>query len=135
MGVQTVDLQPGIQPNGLFWTTQIARRDFWSGQRRSGLNLKDQALVETFVFAGPNAVPALASMNLRWQRTSPEHARGSGAAAQPTDPDAFEGSFADAVCTGSLSGERLGFRFEMTNLTSEAYYASVGTEQNGAWLT
>lgn len=127
-------MQPGIQQNGLFWTTQIASNEFWSGRRRSGLRLRDQALVETFEFGGANAVPALASMDLKWERTSEEQARGSGASADPTAPDAFEGSFADAVCTGSVSAERLGFSFESSNLTSEGFYASVGTERNGAWL-
>ena len=134
MGLQTVDIQPGIQPNGLFWTTQIARSAFWSGRQRAGFRVNDLALVETFQFAGPNAVPALASMDLRWRRTSAEQARGNGSAADPAAPDAFEGSFADAVCTGSVSAERLGFSFEASNLTSESFYASVGTERNGVYL-
>ncbi len=128
-------MQPGIQPNGLFWTTQIRQSAFWSGRRRAALRLRDQPLVETFEFGGTNAVPATASMDLRWQRTSAEQARGSGAAADPAAPDAFEGSFADALCTGSVSAQRLGFSFESSNLTSVDYYASVGTEQNGAWLS
>ncbi len=127
-------MQPGIQPNGLFWTTQVRRNDFWSGPKRASLRLRDQPLVETFEFGGTNAVPATTSMDLGWRRTSGEHARGSGAAADPTAPDAFEGSFADAICTGSVSAERLGFSFTSSNLTSAGYYASVGSEKNGAWL-
>jgi len=127
-------MQPGIQPNGLFWTTQIQQTAFWSGYRRAALRLRDLPLVETFQFGGTNSVPATASMDLLWNRTSREHARGSGSAVDPTAPDAFEGSFADALCTGSVSARRLGFSFESTNLTSAGYYASVGTERNGAWL-
>lgn len=127
-------MQPGIQPNGLFWTTQVARSSFWSGRRRAGFRVRDLALVETFQFAGANAVPAQASLELSWRRTSAEQSRGSGASVDPSAPDAFEGSFADALCTGSVAAERLGFSFEATNLTSEAFYASIGTERNGVFL-
>ena len=128
-------MQPGIQPNGLFWTTQIPQKAFWSGQRFAGLGLSDRPLVETFEFGGANTVPATASMDLKWRRTSAEQARGEGTAVDPDHPSAFEGSFADAICTGSVSAERLGFSFESSNLTSTGYYASIGTERNGAWLS
>lgn len=104
-------------------------------RRTTQLRLTDLALVDTFEFGGPLAVPAQASCNLLWRESGPRTARGAGAAADPLTPGAFDGSFSDAVCTGWVKAERMGLTFESTDLTSAGYYASVGEEANGVFLT
>lgn len=135
LGSQIVDIQPGIQPNGLFWTTMINHHGYRPRKRTTQLRLTDLPLVETFQFGSPLGVPAQASCNLLWRETGPRTARGSGSAADPLAMDAFEGSFSDAVCTGWVKAERMGLTFESHDLTSAGYYASVGEEANGAFLS
>lgn len=128
-------MQPGIQPNGLFWTIQIPRRSFQAKGNRARLTLNDFPLVETFEFAGQHAVPATVSIDLEWISTSGRRARGKGSDVPPDAPGAFLGQFADASCTGSVSGKRMGFAFESGPLDASGFYASMGHERNGAWLT
>ena len=127
-------MQPGVQPNGLFWTTQLKRSDFHAKANKAHLKVKDLPLVESFEFFGPNQVPATASIDLTWTSTSGRKRRGKGTEVPPEDPAAFIGHFADAKCEGRISGHRMGFAYETGHLDSSGYYASMGHERNGAWL-
>lgn len=127
-------MHPGVQPNGLFWTTQLRRADFHAKGNKAKLKVKDLPLVESFEFFGPNQVPGTASIDLTWTSTSGRHRRGKGTEVSPEDPAAFIGHFADAKCEGHISADRMGFAFETGPLDATGYYASMGHERNGAWL-
>ena len=97
--------------------------------------LQDLPLVETFEFGGPLAVPAHVTMDIRWQATGDFVERGEGSAADPTSPAAFIGNFAEADCTGWVSGTETGFSFETGKLTAADFYAQMGEERNGSFLS
>lgn len=134
-GSQIVDIQPGIQPNGLFWTTQIPRSAFYARSNRAHLKLVDLPLVDTFQFGNANCVPATISLEVEWTSTATLQHRGKGTAVPPTDPAAFSATFATASSTGMVKGQRMGFGFEAHGLSSEGYYASMGHERNGVFLS
>jgi hypothetical protein len=93
-------------------------------------------VLDSFVFFGPNVVPAAVSFDLRWEATGPAVARGKGKAVAPTDPAAFLGEFAPARATGDCSGAELGFAFRSDPgaSTDPRGYAELGQERNGVFL-
>lgn len=130
-------MTPGIAPNGLFWTTALPGGSFrFRGDgTRASLSLRSFPLVDTIFYGNlANAMNAEVDVDIEWRATAPAVARGLGAEAEETDPGRFEGMFADAVCTGRVSGRRLGWSFRTKQLTSGGYYASLGQEKNGSYL-
>jgi hypothetical protein len=92
-------------------------------------------LIDSFVFAGANVIPATASFRVEWEATGPPEELGSGAAVPETDPAAFLGLFAPARAKGSFSGSELGFAFSSNpGASSDLGYAELGTERNGSFL-
>lgn len=128
---------PGILPNGLFWTMQLPRDAFvtYGRGQDARLVLRDLPLVDTFQVFGSLAIPAQVDVDVRWQATGDFTARGEGSAADPTSPAAFTGNFAEADCTGWVSGIETGFSFETGKLTAAGFFAEMGEEQNGAFLS
>lgn len=61
--------------------------------------------------------------------------RGEGAAADPTSPAAFLGQFAEARCSGRASAVETGFSFETGKLTADDFFAEIGDERNGIFLS
>ena len=135
-GSQVHDFSPGILPNRLFWTAQIRSHAFHVGRdgQVARLTLRGQPLVDTFVFGGPLAIAAQVNIDLRWQATGESIKRGKGAAVEPTSPAAFIGHFAEARCTGRVSGFETGFSFKAGELTAADFFAELGTERNGVFL-
>jgi hypothetical protein len=136
-GSQVNDLNPGILPNGLFWTAQIPSHAF--DVSRDGhiarLRLRAQPLVDNFTFGGPLAIAAQVNLDLRWQAISAPIERGKGAAVEPTSPAAFTGHFAEASCSGTVSGFETGFSFQTSKLTAADFFAEMGRERNGVFLS
>jgi hypothetical protein len=135
-GSQLHDLTPGILPNGLFWTAQLPPDafDVHDDGRVARLRLRDQPLVDTFQFPGPLAIAAQVNLDVRWQAISAPIERGKGAEVEPTSPAAFIGHFAEASCTGKVTGLETGFSFKTGELTAAAFFAELGTERNGVFL-
>ena len=130
-------MQPGIQPNGLFWTAQIHRRNFQMNRAgtKARLKVRNMPLSDSITFGGNAGLSASADITVDWETTGDPVQRGSGTnAASPEDQDAFLGMIADARCTARATAFRTGFSFRTNTLTSDGYYASLGTEQNGAFL-
>ena len=127
---------PGILPNGLFWTMQIPRDSFVTsnGGQEARLVLRNLPLVETFQVFGPLAIPGQVDMDVRWQATGDFVERGEGSEADPESPAAFSGNFAEADCTGWVSGIETGFSFDSGLLTATDFYAQMGPERNGSFL-
>jgi len=135
-GSQVSDLHAGILPNGLFWTAQIPGNAFQVSPdgRVASLTLRAQPLVETFVAGGPLAIAVQVDIDLLWQATVAPIKRGRGDAVEPTSPAAFIGRFAEALCTGTVSGFETGFSYKTGELTSADLFAELGPERNGVFL-
>jgi len=136
-GSQVHDMTPGILPNGLFWTTQLPNDAFevHDNGRVARLRRQEQPLVETFQFGGSLAIAAQVNIDVLWHATSAPVQRGTGASANPTSPEAFTGQFAEARCTGRVSGIETGFSFKTSQLTTADFFAEMGQEQNGVFLS
>lgn len=102
---------------------------------KAQLKIENMPLSESITFGGPAGISASADLVVTWTASGPAVERGSGADAEsPESPDAFRGLLAPANCTGRAKGWRTGFSFDTGQLTSDGYYATLGTEQNGAFL-
>jgi hypothetical protein len=130
-------LSPGTQPNGLFWTVQLPPDafDIRDGGRSARLRLGQQPMVDTFTIGGPLSIAAQVSLEVVWDATSEPIARGAGTAVDPTSPAAFSGDFAEARCRGKVSGFETGFAFETSTLTATDFFAEMGQERNGSFLS
>ena len=136
-GSRVHDLNPGTLPNGLFWTAQLPQGafDVHDDGRVARLRLRELPLVDTFVFAGPLAISAQVNIDVHWRATSEPITRGKGADVAPTSPAAFIGHFAEASCSGRVSGVETGFSFKTGELTADAFFAEMGRERNGVFLS
>jgi hypothetical protein len=131
------DIMPGVMPNGLFWTMQIPDHTFRvsNGGRVARLNMEGLPLVDTYQFGGSLNVPVILDLDLTWRGRGRPQPRGSGSSADAEAPDAFEGEFLDAVAGGRVSGWEPGVSFRSNRLTSTTFYASMGHERNGVYLS
>jgi hypothetical protein len=138
-GSRVHDLNPGTLPNGLFWTMQLPQDAFevHDDGRVARLKLRELPLVETFQFPGSLGILASVQVNIDvlWRATSNPVERGQGAAVDPTSPAAFIGHFAEASCSGRVSGVETGFSFKTGELTADAFFAEMGRERNGVFLS
>jgi hypothetical protein len=134
---QVHDLSPGTLPNGLFWTTQLPQDAFnvHDDGRVARLRLREQPLVDTFVFGGSLAIAAQVNIDVLWRATSDPVERGAGKGVDPTSPAAFTGHFAEASCSSRVSGVETGFSFKTGELTADAFFAEMGRERNGVFLS
>ena len=92
-------------------------------------------MVDTFTIGGPLGIAAQVSLDVVWGATSEPITRGKGTAADPTSPAAFSGDFAEASCRGRVSGFEVGFAFETGLLTATDFFAEIGQERNGSFLS
>ena len=129
-------MQPGIAPNGLFWTAQIPRSSFRINRknRSATLRVNKFPLVETYEAFGQMANPGLVNVTVRWTATGDPMTRGKGGDAPSDDPAAFLGEFRDAHVTARVEGYRPGLNFETDELSSDGFYANMGTMRNGSYL-
>lgn len=130
------DFNPGILPNGLFWTMSIPNDAFRvrRGGREARLRVRDIPVPDTFTFANNVSVAAQISADVRWRATSRRVRRGFGNTVPENDFGAFEGHFAEARCTGRASGAETGFSFKTDMLTEDGFFAELGPERNGSFL-
>lgn len=134
-GAQIHDYNPGIAPNGVFWTVPISP-DAISvnpGKGRASLVAENMAVPDygdfiSSIFPGVS-VPATVSFEVRWS--------GIESRANRREPDyGFAGEF---VVTGSSiewSAQQAGFSFQSDPAsTSTSLYAIVGHERNGVYFS
>jgi hypothetical protein len=136
-GSQVHDNNGGILASGLFWTLPVADHElrFSADGRYAALDVEGLEVIDSFVFAGPNATPATVSLHLRWAASGPLVDRGKGRTVAATDPAAFLGSFAPARSTAAIAGSEFGFSFRSNGLaTTDRTFAEIGRERNGAFL-
>ena len=92
-------------------------------------------LVDTIEIGAPIGLSSIVDLDIAWRATEAPQARGSGSAVDPTDPAAFSGQFAAATCRGTARAKRTGFSFNSLDLDATGFFAEIGTEQNGSFLT
>lgn len=107
----------------------------WYRGRVARLRLRDQPLVETFQFGSPLAISARVDVDIYWVRTGKPILRGEGTAVEPISAAAFLGEFAEARSFGWASAIETGFSFETGRLTADQYFAEMGPERNGVFLS
>jgi len=129
-------MNPGVLLNGLFWTTELPAGAFRvsGGGTRAALDVSSVALANTLVFAGDRAIASSVDVSVEWKATGPRELRGFGTDVPPDDQGAFLGLFAEASCSGTVSGRQTGFSFETGPLTSDTFFAQMGPERNGVFL-
>ena len=128
---------PGILPNGLFWTMQLSDDAFIVDRRNrsASLNLSDHPLTETFQLGGTDAIAAQVNVNVLWRATGDAKNRGKGLTVDPNSLAAFTGQFAKSRCTARISGSETGFSFQSGELTAQEFFAQIGQESNGSFLS
>lgn len=132
---QVHDYQPGVLPNGVFWTMAIPEDAFTVRRRRARLRLDHLPLCDSLFFGNPVGIASQVSLKVDWRATSGRVDRGEGAAVDPASPAAFLGHFSDADCTARVEGAETGFCFETVGkLDASGFFAEFGEQANGAFL-
>lgn len=131
------DFNPGILPNGLFWTMAIPSSGFSvaRGGRQARLTVENIPIPDTFQFANNASIAAEISVDVHWNATSAKTRRGFGSDVPAEDPGAFLGDFCDASSHGYASGAETGFQFETNRMTADGFFAELGSQRNGVFLT
>ena len=124
-------------PNGLFWTMAIPDEDFEVSNRgkKARLHSHNLPVPDTFFYANNVSVAAEISANVTWRSSGPPQKRGKGSSVPPSDFAAFEGDFRDARASGFAAGAETGFHFKSAKMDSSGFYASIGPQKNGVYLT
>ena len=119
------DFNPGIAPNGLFWTTPVpgSSVEIDLGRTTASFQLKDFALLDTI----PN-VAATVSLSMEWH--------GERAETEVKDlVNGFAGSYRECSATIQWSGEEAGFSFVSDPASSSmTRFAEIGRERNGIFM-
>ena len=132
---QLHDFEPGIAPNGVFWTVpvppdsvQVSPGAGTARFRMTDVAVPDYGDFFSAVTGGP-AVPGRVSFDVRW----------SGDGGRTTVRDAANG-FVETLVEGTASvswsaTNANGYRYETTGASSQTtLYAAVGHERNGVFL-
>jgi hypothetical protein len=131
---QIHDYNPGIAPNGLFWTMPIAEDaiDVNPGKGRASLVAHELAMPDygdfvNSIFPGIS-VPAVVSFEVRWHDILERHNR--------KEPEYdFAGQFVVTSSSVEWSSRQAGFTFRSDPAsTSVNLYAIVGHERNGVFF-
>src|SRR5207237_1837144 len=96
------------------------------------MHLEHVPLVDSFVFLGPDAVPATVDLDVTWRADGGvEHFRPGSS--DPLDPTNFAAEFRPALATGSFAGESRGLEFS-GNASSDGIFGEMGHERNGVFV-
>lgn len=106
-----------------------------NGGREAQLKIDSVPVPDTFFFANNVSIAAAIGVDVTWQATEAPVRRGFGTDVPPADPGAFIGDFSAATCHGYATGAETGFHFETGRLTAEGFFAEMGNERNGVFLT
>jgi len=107
--------------------------------RTASIVVEDLDVLDTFVFGGPDEVPATISYDITWTRNGPPRFLSPGSD-DPTDPTNLYAVFRDAVAEGSFTAESVTepggdpFSFEGAFATSAPVWGQMGYEANGSFI-
>jgi hypothetical protein len=131
---QIHDYNPGIAPNGVFWTIPISDHaiDVNPGKGSARLAARDVAIPDYGDFVnsllpGPSE-PAVVSFDVRW--FDPQSRRNA-----KEDAEGFAGEFVVTKASIEWSSHQAGFRFQSDPASASIpIYALVGNERNGVFF-
>jgi hypothetical protein len=132
---QVHDFNPGIAPNGVFWTVAVPASsvdvDLDAGTARlqvTNLALKDYFTIGNALFGGgPTPVDATVSFDMHWSGvTSREKIRDT--------ENGFAGEFLHTGATIAWSGSEAGFSFASSASGQTVHFAEIGHERNGVFF-
>ena len=103
--------------------------------RSARLRVTDLPMPDPFFYSNNVSVSGQIDVDLTWHATSAPVQRGNGAAGSESDFDRFSGELAVASCEGSGGGAETGFGFRTGRLTADGFFAELGYERNGVFLT
>jgi hypothetical protein len=132
---QVHDFNPGIAPNGVFWTVAVPASavdvDLDAGTARlqvTNLALKDYFTIANSLFGGgPSPINATVSFDVIW----------GGVTARAKIRDAakgFAGEFAHTGATIAWSASESGFSFASNASGQAVAFAEIGHERNGVFF-
>lgn len=133
---QVHDFNPGILPNGVFWTMEIPRDSFDVGRGGASarLHLDNLPIPDTFFFSNNVSVSAQIDVDVMWRATSASVPRGEGSGSPAPFFTKHLAEFSTSSALGHASGRETGFSFETGALTADGFYGSIGTQRNGVYL-
>jgi hypothetical protein len=134
------DYEPGIAPNGLFWTIPIPRQaaEINLGQRTARFHMTNLSIPDFHDFFNSIGVsdppipisPATVSFDTHW--------RGVGERTSISDPDkGFQGEFIESQITIQWSASEPSQHFSFVSDDSaptQTIGAALGREQNGVFI-
>ncbi len=135
MGTNQIhDYNPGIQPNGLFWTIPIGDGaiDVNPGKGRARLAAQNMAIPDFHDFVNSlypaTSVPAVVSFDVRWFDIQSRR--------NANEPDyGYAGEFVVTKASIEWSSHQDGFSFQSDPASASITdYAIVGTERNGVFF-
>ena len=103
--------------------------------KRAHLRVKNLPMPDTFFYSNNVSVAGEISVNVRWEAIGNPVRRGNGLDHGDNLWDKFIGDFADARCYGHAKCAETGFKAKTDTLTQEGFYASMGYERNGKYLS
>ena len=125
----------------MFWTQEIPRGSFSHNNsgNRARLRLNNLPIPDTFFYSNNVSVSAEIDVDVTWRATSGFVERGRNGPTVGDNPDplwgAFEGNIATAHASGTGGGAETGFNFRTGDMSSDGFYASLGYERNGVYLS
>ena len=134
LGDQIHDFNPGLAPNGLFWTIRIPNENVevdldnaTASMRLSKAEIRDFFSLSNF-FSGGNSIPADASFNIHWSGvTKRVHLH--------DQQNHFDAHVIEDTATLAWSAEEEGFKFVSDpEDTSTTVFAEIGSERNGVFF-
>lgn len=133
---QIHDYNPGIQPNELFWTTQIPDSSFRvsAGGRLAELRLSRLSLVDNFVGFGPKCVNAELDIFAQWRVTGSAVKRGLGKDGDESKWTRVEAESKPSRMIARVKGSQTGYGFRSNQLDADDFLAWLSKEKNGQWL-
>lgn len=133
-GPQVHDFNPGIAPNGLFWTQAVSEETVQneSAQATASFNVTDLPEQDFFNLAnalhGGSSVPATVSFSMRWVGASPPIEFTNIA-------QGFTGTFTLSTVTIEWSAKTAGFQFVSDPAETTVTVAGImGEERNGVFF-
>ena len=102
---------------------------------RAHLRVEHLPIPDTFFFANNVSVSAEIDVDVTWAATAAPVERGKGSSVPADDWAAFTGHFSDATCRGRGAGRETGFHFQTGPLSERGFFAQLGYERNGAFLS
>src|ERR1700751_2545486 len=140
---QVHDFNPGIAPNGLFWTVQVPDDAVKITEDTLTISLKNVAVLDQIsfpnnIFLGSTGAPALLSLDITYTRVEHTRHHVRATSADPVSPFNWAGEMSDATYSGTFSVAYTDGKFaaqgSFGSTPALQVFAEMGTERNGSFV-